>query len=320
MSDLTLLEEDSSAMTERPIDLNMLARIDSEQKATAARADKIEEGLHKLEVAVGEIRGSIKPPVDTPWWLRFIVAPVCVAVILATGGAVIHLEIEVASIKGLDTKQAMWTISTQSNQVQAEGKVPDQSTVRDIRAASRTVSAAIHEYPQYPEVWRAASSLVNLRTLDPGSSNIPSDVAGKVGPPIPNQGNCFTMPLPPSVLGQMGPEQTNSIWAASIFWWHDCTLFMDDTDGFNRSNVMGYIREKVGSAANVRVYLDLTLVRVNVVYHGGHIIPARKMVFYSCGFGFDVPDAPEKRGRELLEAILSEGFGESPLEISVPIV
>src|SRR5260370_14060006 len=92
------LEEDSSVMSEQKIDLTMLARIDSDQKTTASRVDNIETSLHNLEREVSEIKGSLKSPADIPWWIRFIVAPVCVAAILATGGAVIHLEMVVVGM------------------------------------------------------------------------------------------------------------------------------------------------------------------------------------------------------------------------------
>jgi hypothetical protein len=79
-------------MPEQRIDLTMLTRIDSEQKETASRVDKSEESLHKIELDVAGINAKLKPPAETPWWVRNIIAPLCVAAILATAAAVIHLE------------------------------------------------------------------------------------------------------------------------------------------------------------------------------------------------------------------------------------
>jgi hypothetical protein len=107
------VEEYFPAMTDQRIDLNMLSRIDSEQKDTASRVDDIKNSLHGLEREVSEIKGAIKPPAEIPWWMRFIVAPVCVAAILATGASVIHLEIAVSSIgKNVGVLQSSLTQQT----------------------------------------------------------------------------------------------------------------------------------------------------------------------------------------------------------------
>jgi hypothetical protein len=316
MQDALLEEEDSSTMPEQRIDMNMLARVDSDQKNTASRVDTLDRSIQGLSREVGEIKGLMRPPTETPWWLRFIIAPICVAVILGTGGAVIHLEIEVGGIKASQTKQILSTITDQAAKLQAEGKTPTQTTIQELTAASKTVASAITSYPQYPEGWQAATSLINLRSLNSTASDIPLDVAAKAGPPIPNQGNCFTMPLPASKVGQIAPS--NSVWVVYVPWWHDCTLYLDDVEGFEHSTFKRYIYEKIGSAHDVLVAYDLTLVRVIVVYHGGKIIPATHMIFYDCRFDFDVPTTPFGRGKDLLVAMLAQSFQERTLNITLP--
>jgi hypothetical protein len=52
-------------MTEQRIDLNMLSRMDAEQKATASRVDGIDKRLQSLSGEVSEIKGANKTP-DAP--------------------------------------------------------------------------------------------------------------------------------------------------------------------------------------------------------------------------------------------------------------
>lgn len=212
-------------------------------------------------------------------------------------------------------KQGLSVITAQANLLQVEGKPPSKGTAKELSTASRAVASAITKYPQYPEVWKAASSLVNLRSLSAGESDIPEEVAAKVGPPIPNQGDCFAVPTP-SELPPMPPSLNNHSWTVQAPW-HDCTLRLDDVEGFERSTLMSYLREKVGVNREL-ISIELTLVRVNVVYGGGPVIPVRLLIFYDCRFGFDVPPNPSERGRDLLEAILSKGYEDRELRIKIP--
>lgn len=215
----------------------------------------------------------------------------------------------------MEVKQNLTEITARVASLQVQGNT--QRVTKELDAASKTVSLAIAAHPQYSETWRAASSLVNLRSLSSTASDIPSDVAAKTGPPIPNQGNCFTMPLPASTVGQITPS--NSVWVVSGPWWHDCTLYLDDVEGFEHSTFKRYIYDKVGPAHDVLVAYDLTLVRVIVVYHGGEIIPVSHVIFYDCRFDFYVPTTPFGRGKDLLAAMLSQSFEERNLNITVPL-
>src|SRR5208282_1491575 len=88
-------------------------------------------------------------------------------------------------------------------------------------------------------------------------------------------------------------------------------------EDFHRSTLANYISSVTGQNREY-VFLDLTLVRVNIVYRGGPLIPVEKLIFYDCRFVFDVPTAPPGRGTELLEAILSKDFEDRNFEIIVP--
>jgi hypothetical protein len=89
--------QESLAMTEQRIDLGMLSRIDSDQKATASRVNTIDDGLRRVEKDVAEIKGILKTA-ETPAWVRHYVYPCCVLISVAMVTAVIHLEIVVNSI------------------------------------------------------------------------------------------------------------------------------------------------------------------------------------------------------------------------------
>jgi len=88
-------------MTERPIDLEMLSRIDSEQKATASRVDGLDKALQGVAREVSEIRGRLEreSPAPTPWWLTHVLGPLCVASAVATVTAVIILLVKVNGIE-----------------------------------------------------------------------------------------------------------------------------------------------------------------------------------------------------------------------------
>jgi len=68
-------------MTEQRIDLTMLSRIDSEQKATASRVENLDKSLQGLGREVSEIKGAIKTPAETPAWIRFV-AYLCASLLL----------------------------------------------------------------------------------------------------------------------------------------------------------------------------------------------------------------------------------------------
>ncbi|MGO9866017.1 MAG: hypothetical protein ACLPLR_20615 [Terriglobales bacterium] len=94
-----LLKEESLEMAEQKIDLAMLSRIDSDQKATASRVDKIQESVNGIAREVSEIKGVIKPPAEAPAWLRFFIYPLCVITASSMVAAVIMLLVKVNGIE-----------------------------------------------------------------------------------------------------------------------------------------------------------------------------------------------------------------------------
>jgi hypothetical protein len=85
MQSVLVDDEHLDTMPEKPLDIVMLQRIDEDQKATASRVTSIDKSLQGLAREVSEIKGAIRPPAETPAWIRFFVYPACV---LVAGGMV----------------------------------------------------------------------------------------------------------------------------------------------------------------------------------------------------------------------------------------
>jgi len=95
--------------------------------------------------------------------------------------------------------------------------------------------------------------------------------------------------------------------------WNDCTLQLDDLNGFDNS----YAVKLIENSPKGRVPIALVLVRVKVIYRGGPLVPIIGMKAYGCEFEFDIPKPPPTRGKSLLEAILSD-FSKPNLDIKIP--
>jgi hypothetical protein len=101
MQSVFIDEELPTIMPDKPIDIIMLQRIDEEQKETASHVKGIDQGLQTLALEVSEIKGSIKPPAEVAWWVKYILAPICVAAIVGIGTTLFHLEMEMSGIESL---------------------------------------------------------------------------------------------------------------------------------------------------------------------------------------------------------------------------
>jgi hypothetical protein len=213
----------------------------------------------------------------------------------------------------------MGSISAQAVLLKNEGKLPSQDAVQQLASASTIVTAAINRYPKSSEVWKAASSLVNVRSLNSTKPvEIPADILEAIGSPVPNGGDCFKLSIPSS-FPHMPPS-----WNGVTAWLlhaqtHDCTMYLDDLEDFKNSTLMGYVNKHRDPNFKGSVLIELALVRVHVVYRGGPVIPISAIKCYDCTFDFDVPSAPSQRGRGLLESILSQNPDTPTLDIKVPV-
>jgi hypothetical protein len=85
-------------MPDQRIDMNMLLRVDSDQKATSSRVDNTDKSLHNLEREVSEIKGLIKAG-EAPAWIKHYLLPCAVLVSAAMITAVITLVVKVNGIE-----------------------------------------------------------------------------------------------------------------------------------------------------------------------------------------------------------------------------
>ena len=168
-----------STMTDQRIDMNMLSRVDSDQKATSTRVDSIDDTLRRVEREVSEIRGTLRAA-ETPSWIRFYVYPACVLISAAMVGAVIHLEIVVngigKNVGGLQVSLARQNLTTYAALPTSEFKatLPDvSSSIAVARKHNITVPPKVIEdlsnqlkatEPATSGFWPAAAQLISYRS------------------------------------------------------------------------------------------------------------------------------------------------------------
>jgi hypothetical protein len=185
-------------------------------------------------------------------------------------------------------------VTPQVETARANGIKPN---TKKAKALSDALSLVIKRDPDIPQVWQAASELISYRYSFSEGVELPPEIARMFGSPVPNSGNCFEQQrkllIPPPAAG---PPLLN------ILTWNDCTLRLDDIEGYENSLAVQLSKQHNASPVPIR----LALVRVKIVYHGGPIIPIVGMQTFGCEFEFEVPTVPPVRARQLLEAILAE--------------
>jgi hypothetical protein len=181
----------------------------------------------------------------------------------------------------------------------------------------RQVAALSKEPSVSGAVWPAAAELINYRSSYTAGVEIPPDIASRIGPPIQNLGNCLGRPMSYWKAAPHMQYPDGSTIASRIIL-HDCTLYLDDVRGFDDSRIVSDVKSRIVSG-KVDTPFFLTLVRVKIVYKGGPIIPVAEILALGCSFDFDVPAAPPPRGKDLLEAILSENLDSSKLDLKIPL-
>jgi hypothetical protein len=87
-------------MPDKPIEIFMLQNIQAEQGKMNERLDEIDRKVYDLAQNVARVKGSTSVPTEKPWLLTHVVAPFLVALLLATGAAVITLLVKVSRIEG----------------------------------------------------------------------------------------------------------------------------------------------------------------------------------------------------------------------------
>ena len=187
-----LLEEDSSTMSEQKIDVTMLARVDSDQKATASRVDNIENSLHKLEREVSEIKGLLKSS-ETPVWVKHYVYPCCVLISAAMVTAVIVLMVQMHGVQSFLSGNAGFIAGLRLEQMNpASSKTSEikqilsQSEKQKIKIPADVIEKMGKEFiaaaKDDPSAWESALALVNYRSFL-NESDAPHPVPPGIAPP-----------------------------------------------------------------------------------------------------------------------------------------
>jgi hypothetical protein len=296
-------------MPEQRIDLNMLARIDGEQKDTASRVDKIGISLHNLEREVSEIKGKLTPPSQNPWWLTHIVGPLCVAAVLATTAAVIHLEIVVngigRSVSGLQVSQARQDLTTYAALPPSEFKTILPGLSSSIATARRQKvkipSAVVDDLskqlkttePSTSGFWPAAAEFISYR-----SALTHEDLANLAN----SMPRCVdTQPHPATTKNAITKEDLGKPTTVELNPAHydNCRIQLDSPEENTKLNEQ---------ARTVLPYFSLVFNHCLVVYKGGVVriqIPAPTLTFTGCLWNFSVSDTPPPSGQKVTEALLA---------------
>jgi len=282
-------------MTEQKIDLSMLSRIDSEQKATVSRVDNIEKSLHSLEREISEIKGAIKRPTDIPWWLRYIIAPVCVAAILATAGAVIHLEMAVSSIQGSLARQTL-TAHTALPASEFKATLPDLASSiavarkRNVKVSPKVVEDLTKQLTATDAntsgFWPAAAELISYR------STLTHEDLEKLKSALPR---CVDLvPHPATTAQAISPgEQTVKINPA---YYENCQFQLDSPE------------EDAKISNFAQHYPALTLRHCLVIYNGREVqlrLGMWPLMFENCLWQISVSGTPPSSGQKVTQTLLA---------------
>ncbi|HLJ29998.1 MAG TPA: hypothetical protein VKY85_25045 [Candidatus Angelobacter sp.] len=300
-----LLYEESASMAEEKIDLNMLSRVDSDLKAITFRVNDFEKDLRSLGREVSELKGSIKAA-ETPWWIRYIVAPLSVIAIAATTGAVIHLEIVVAGIgKNLNGIQVALSKETLTNYSQLppsafEDSLPEVSKTIDLARKnkvkvpekvvddlSKQLNATSHNASGY---WPAAAELITYR------SSIRHEDIEKLKTSLPK---CVDSEPHPARLAQsISPSPEEQTVNVSPAYYENCQFELDNPEQDAKMNEF------------IQKFPFLTLRHSLVVYRGGNVqlklgLPPKILRFEDCLWEFSVYGTPPPSGQKIAETLIA---------------
>lgn len=319
-TDLLLVLDDPSDMAEQRIDLNMLSRVDSEQKATAAKVDEVGQELHDLGREVSEIKGAIRAA-EIPWWVRYIASPICVAVILATGAAVIHLEIVAGGIRN-NVSLVQASLATQNLTAYAaltpnefKAKLPDVAS--DIAVARRhnvkvppTVVDELSKRLSATEssaanFWQTAAQLISYR------SALSHEDLVNLARSMPR---CVDSPPSPATSARAIEEKDlgHPIFVPiNSAHYDNCRIQIDSPE---ESAALAVQARNIPALAGVPLVFRHCL----VVYKGGDVRLQTNapVAFDDCLFQFDVYTAPPESGQKITENLLAS----NPDTFTIPAI
>jgi len=334
MQDL-LSEEDFLAMTEQRIDLNMLTRIDGEQKATSSRVDAVDARLSNIENDIAEIKGTIKPK-ELPAGVRFILFPLTVAALAGIMGAVIHLEITVAGMQNsmgvVQGALAKQTLTTDAALPTSEFKVvlPELASAIAVtrRQKVKVLPQIISDLQQHltatdtdaPSFWPAVSEFISYKSLNSTSWSAPNNLP-----------TCTDSEPASSTVSILSPTQAT----INPGVYENCRFILDSPREDARLNEIIQKRLAVvifkhcvivyrGGPINLVLALDKYNLPWSTEQNGQHLegrvnISVRNAVqFQECLFDFVLHGEPQKSGRELTKFLLASSGNEITVPLTMP--
>lgn len=170
----------------------------------------------------------------------------------------------------------------------------DQHLSLDRRAAETVGKNLAHVNKETQAYWPAAGRLISASFSD-SQPNVSKEV------------DCFTETIPPQ------PGSLDLMVYRNLVW-TDCTLRLDDLQGFARSYAFVELQDNLMSRGKP---FEVSLLRVKIIYSGGQPIPFTKLTATNCAFEFNLPSTPTAKGQVLVEALLPD-FTRGNLTIRFP--
>jgi len=305
-------------MTEKRIEIYIVERLQEEQKALTIRVDNIDRSVQGLSREVSGLQSLVKPPAETPAWIRFFVYPSCVIVAAAMVGAVITLLVQVHGIQVFVHDNGGIIVGTRLQQNAADPTNAQNITdtqhalatakANGIRIPSGVIKSAGERFLEASanntQTWQTAEQFLNYRSLmniglTPSLSELrPSNVP--------------YYEAKTHILTPKGETNTDLERSLTI-------SFSGAVEDFAKSALLEELDHpsKVGSGAkyivveltrrdNVIVldgfYLKNVIIRNSTVaYHGGNV-KFENVYFVNCTFDFQLTP----RARQLGETMLAD--------------
>lgn len=242
---------------------------------------KIEERVAAIETAAKHLKLTIGILVPTLllWGAYITKNVISIKQALADQGT--RLVAQLNSAKSPEELRAtLSTVTAQVQTSQVDHKTPDP---KKTMALSTAVARVIHNDPQIPEAWEAASALISFRFSN--HEPIKSVPCGS------SPENIMIPPLDPQ----------HSLFEQGIRY-HDCTVTLDDALEIIDSKDYKLMSKPIQPLWRFGIVFQ----NVHVIYRGGKVLPANVFVFSNCTFEFQMnipPSAPS--GRSLTSTLLA---------------
>jgi hypothetical protein len=263
---------------------------------------KIDERVAVIESNLGIVKwiiGIFVPLVVL--WAAYITTSVIALKQAVSDGGNIKL---VAQLKApASPQQLRATLSTVTGQLQTIQVSHAKPNPQKISGLSEAISTVIDREPNLPEAWMAASAIVNLKPVKFDPAQLPPEITKVVDPQILENAVINQVPIrnqeTPCLSLHSDPINPHTTGNGLFYFFYGCTLDLGDIEGFN--SLIKNMRRAVPD-----VQIEFYLVRVNVIYRGGDLIPLSRLGLYGCTLDFNILSEPPSRGRALVQALLAD--------------